>query len=241
MISRRNFSCQGQGASRCDWGVFLGPAGRLSDVACGSAESPRSAWRWTWATGPHSSRQTPISMQAPRYGTQKLQTSSKIMFFVISLPPTLVPVFPTRAERRMEPGRPQTIQSATCPSSRPRVVGFNIRSHHHALRCNAEGACARHGSSAAARSALVISAHGNEVYDCCWVDASGLATSRTTAAHCRLSGHHSARAGRYGLRRSHAAAARDTTSPTAWRATGASAEVERAVGASVGGGGEQWV
>ena len=63
-----------------------------------------------------------------------------------------------------------------------------------ALRCNAEGTCARHGSSAAARSALVISAHGNEVYGCCWVNASGLVTSRTTVAHCQLSGHHCARA-----------------------------------------------
>ena len=126
------------------------------------------------------------------------------------------------------------------PQQPCRVVGLDVRSHRHALRCDAEGTCARHGSSAAARSALVISAHGNEVYGCCWVNASGLVTSRTTAAHCRLSGHHSARGGRYGLQTSHAAAARDATSSTAWRATSAPAEVERAVGSSVGGGGEQW-
>ena len=39
----------------CVWGVFLGPAGRLTDVACGSAESPRSTWRRTWAPRPRPS------------------------------------------------------------------------------------------------------------------------------------------------------------------------------------------
>ena len=122
----------------------MGPAGRLSDVVCGSAESPRSAWRWTWASGPRSSRRTSISMQVPppRYGTQKLQTSSKIMFVVMPLPPTLVPAFPNRADRIMEPGRPQTIQSTTCPNS-SRVVGLDVVPPRSQVQCGRKVRTAR--------------------------------------------------------------------------------------------------
>ena len=68
----------------------------------------------------------------------------------------------------MEPGRYETLKIATGHKSPPFVV-FNIRPPRQTLRCNAEATRPQHGSSAAARSAPIVSALGGEVNDCCWV------------------------------------------------------------------------
>jgi len=58
----------------------------------------------------------------------------------------------------MEPGRYETLKSATRHKSLPATLSGAM---------NAEATRPQHGSSAAARSAPIVSALGGEVNDCC--------------------------------------------------------------------------
>ena len=130
VVSRRKLSCQGP--RHCDWSVSQRAAGWLSVAVCAAAEPARFARRRTRRASPRFSSRTesPMSAPLPRRGARKPICLPKIMFVVARVPSTLVPAFTLRAERRMKPGRHETVQSAIYHTSPPFFSGPTPGCHY---------------------------------------------------------------------------------------------------------------